>query len=216
MRQSEKDSSAVWITITVILLVVAAGGYYVITRMGGDNRSQAAGTSEHTQTPDGGHEGHLQGSENLQQIIAARQTWEVDFVSSFGQPVADFSVRDITGAEHKLTDYRGKDVVVVFWATWCPACNTEIPHLIKLRDAMGPDKLQIVAISNEPVDVLKQFVDSKNINYVVATVNSPLPPPLNRVQGIPTTFFIDPEGKLKLAAVGVVSLEEDIAIINAP
>ncbi len=215
MRQTENDKSAAWITITIILLVVAAGGYYVITRMGGDNRSQAGGTGEQTQTPAGRREGHLQGSENLEQIIAARQTWDVDFVSWFGQPVADFSVRDIMGAEHKLSDYRGKDVVVVFWATWCPACNTEIPHLIKLRDTLEPDKLQIVAISNEPVDVLKQFVDSRNINYVVATMNSPLPAPLNRVQGIPTMFFIDPEGKLKLAAVGVVSLEEDIAIINA-
>ncbi len=63
--------------------------------------------------------------------------------------------------------------------------------------------------------MLKPFVDRKQINYVVATMNSPLPAPLNRVQGIPTMFFIDPEGKLKLAAVGVVSLEEDIAIINA-
>ncbi len=191
MRKTENDKSAAWITITIIVLVVAAGGYYVITRMGGDNRSQ------------------------LERIIAARQTWDVDFASSFGQPVADFSVRDITGAEHKLSDYRGKHVVVVFWATWCPACNMEIPHLIELRDALGSDKLQILAISNEPVDLLKQFAGSKQINYVVATMNSPLPPPLNRVQGIPATFFIDPDGKLKLAAVGVVSLEEDIAIINA-
>ena len=191
MRQTENDKSAAWITITLIFLVVAAGGYYVISRMGGDKNSQ------------------------LDRIIAARRTWDVDFASSFGKPIADFSVRDITGAEHKLSDYRGKHVVVVFWATWCPACNMEIPHLIKLRDTMGPDKLQILAISNEPVDVLKPFVDSKNINYVVATANSPLPPPLNRVQGIPATFFIDPNGKLKLAAVGVISLEEDIAIINA-
>ncbi len=213
MRQSENDSSAVWITVTAVFLILSAGGYYVMTRMGGGNTSQAAEIVEPTA---GGRQGHLQEGANLEQIIAARQTWDVDFVSSFGQPVADFSVRDITGAEHKLSDYRGKDVVVVFWATWCPACNTEIPHLIKLRDTMGPDKLQILAISNEPVDLLKEFVDRKQINYVVAVMNSPLPPPLNRVQGIPASFFIDPEGKLKLAAVGVVSLEEDIAIINAP
>ena len=192
MRKTENDKSAAWITITIILLVVAAGGYYVMTRMGGDNSSQ------------------------LERIIAARQTWDTSFVSSFGQPIADFSVRDITGVEHKLSDYRGKHVVVVFWATWCPACNMEIPHLIKLRDTLGSDKLQILAISNEPADVLKPFVDSKRINYVVATVNSPLPPPLNRVQNIPATFFIDPNGKLKLAAIGVVSLKEDLAIINAP
>ncbi len=186
-----------------------------MTRMGGDNSSQAVESIEPTEAPAAGHEGHLHESANLERIIAARRTWDPDFVSSFGQPVGDFSVRDITGKEHKLSDYRGKDVVVVFWATWCPACNMEIPHLIELRDTLGPDKLQILAISNEPVELLQQFVDSKRINYVVATMNSPLPAPLNRVQGIPATFFIDPEGKLKLAAIGVVSLEEDIAIINA-
>ena len=210
MRKSEDDKSAAWITIVLILLVVAAGGYYVITRLGG----QAAETGEHTPTPAVGRQGHLEENTSLEQIIAARRTWDTSFVSSFGQPVADFSVRDITGAEHKLSDYRGKHVVVVFWATWCPACNMEIPHLVKLRDALGPDKLQILAISNEPADVLKAFVDSKNINYVVAVADSPLPPPLDRVQGIPTSFFIDPDGKIKLAAVGVVSLEEDIAIIT--
>ena len=215
MRQSGNDKSAVWITITVTFLVLAGGGYYAMSRTGGDNNSQVADAVEPMEATGGGGQRHLQGSENLEQIIAARQTWDPDFVSWFGQPVEDFSVRDITGKEHKLSDYRGKDVVVVFWATWCPACNTEIPHLIKLRDAMGPDKLQIIAISNEPVGLLEEFVESKRINYVVATTNSPLPAPLNRVQGIPTTFFIDPEGKLKLAAVGVVSLEEDVAIINA-
>ncbi len=182
----------VGMTITIILLVLATGVYLIITRMGGDTSTQ------------------------LERIIAARRTWDVDFASSFGQPIADFSVRDITGTEHKLSDYRGKHVVVVFWATWCPACNEEIPHLIKLRDTLSPDKLQILAISNEPPELLKPFVDSKQINYIVATANSPLPPPLNRVRGIPATFFIDPDGKLKLAAVGVISLEEDIAIINTP
>ncbi len=215
MRQSGNDSSAAWITVAVIFLVVAAGGYYVMSRMGGDNRRQAGESVEPMEMPAGGRQGHLQESANLEQIIAARRTWDVDFVSSFGQPVADFSVRDITGAEHKLSDYRGKDVVVVFWATWCPACNMEIPHLIKLRDTLGPDKLQILAISNESVELLKEFAGSKRINYVVATMNSPLPAPLNRVQGIPATFFIDPDGRLKLAAIGVISLEEDIAIINA-
>ena len=216
MRKTENNKSAAWITITLILLVVAAGGYFIISRMAGNNSSQAAETNEHIQTPAAGRQGHLAENASLEQIIAAGRMWDADFVSSFGQPVADFSVRDITGVEHKLSDYRGKHVVVVFWATWCPACNMEIPHLIKLRDTLGPDKLQILTISNEPVDVLKPFVDRKKINYVVATANSPLPPPLNRVQNIPSTFFIDPDGKLKLAAVGVVSLEEDLAIINAP
>jgi len=216
MQHFEKGDSTIWTTIAVMFIVLSAGGYYAVNRMGGNDRSHAAEDVDSAKAPAGGHQGHPHGGETLEQIIAARQTWDADFMSWYGQEISDFSVKDITGTEHSLSDYRGIDVAVVFWATWCPACNTEIPHLIKLRDTIAPDKLQILAISNEPADLLKKFVESKGINYVVATMNSPLPSPLNRVQGIPTTFFIDPEGRLKLAATGVVSLEEDIAILNSP
>ena len=147
-------------------------------------------------------------------IAEPQKTWDEAFTSSFGKDAADFVVEDIEGKTHKLSDYRGRDVVLVFWATWCPACNLEIPHLIELRKMLTDDKLGILAISNEEPDHLKNFAESKNINYTVATLGSPLPEPFASVTSIPTTFFIDPEGKIKFAAVGVVSLEHAKAILN--
>jgi peroxiredoxin len=143
------------------------------------------------------------------------KTWEIAFTASFGKNAPDFSVDDIKGKTHKLSDYQGRNVVVVFWATWCPACNLEIPHLIKLRKMLAEDKLAILSISNEEPEHLKHFVESKGINYTVASLgDNPLPEPFANVISIPTSFFIDPEGKIKFAAVGLVPLADAKVIMN--
>lgn len=153
---------------------------------------------------------------NLEDIVQSRKTWNVAFTSWFGKIAPDFVVEDVEGRTHKLGGYKGRDVLVVFWATWCPACNMEIPHLIELRKMLGEDELVILAISNEPPEVLKQFADAKNINYAVVSLgSSSLPAPFAEVTSIPTTFFIDRNGTLKLAAEGLVSLEEAKAIMQA-
>ena len=62
-------------------------------------------------------------------IVKPQSTWDVTFTSSFGKKAPDFSIEDINGKTHKLNEYLGRNVMVVFWITWCPACNLEIPHL---------------------------------------------------------------------------------------
>jgi len=145
----------------------------------------------------------------------APKTWDVTFASSFGKDAPDFSINDIAGKTHKLSDYKGRNVVVVFWATWCPACKLEIPHLIELRNMLPEDKLAILAISNEETGHLKHFAESKGINYTVASPGgNSLPEPFAGVTSIPTSFFIDPEGKIKFAAVGLVPLADAKVIMN--
>ena len=149
-------------------------------------------------------------------IAESQKTWDVAFTASFGKNAPDFSVEDINGKTHKLSDYQGRNVVVVFWATWCPACNLEIPHLIELRKMLADDKLAILAISNEEPEHLKNFAASKGINYSIASLgDNPLPKPFADVTSIPTTFFIDPNGKIKFAAVGLVSLADAKVIMHA-
>ena len=153
---------------------------------------------------------------SLEDVIEARKTWNVAFEEWSGKAAPDFTVSDIEGLRHRLSDYRGRDVLVVFWATWCPACKMEIPHLIELREMFEEDELAILAISNETAEHLKQFAASAAINYsVVPLGDSSLSSPFADVRSIPTTFFIDRNGIVKLAAVGLVSVEESKAILHA-
>ena len=156
------------------------------------------------------------GPASLDNIVNSRQSWDVAFESWSGKAAPDFVVNDINGQTHSVRDYRGKNMLVVFWATWCPACKLEIPHLIELRKLYNEDELGILAISNESPEDLKQFAAAKGINYSVASLGgAPLPAPFSGVTSIPTTFFIGRDGTIKLTALGLVSLEESKAIIKA-
>jgi peroxiredoxin len=127
----------------------------------------------------------------------------------------DFKVKDITGKTHSLSDYRGKNVLVIMWATWCQPCQLEIPHLRALHEIMPADKLAILAISSEPVDVVKAMAKSENINYTVISHQGVLPEPFSSIRGYPTNFFIKPDGTLKLVVEGGSYLGEMKSIILA-
>jgi peroxiredoxin len=151
----------------------------------------------------------------LEEIIKAAKTWGPSFQSWYGKPAPDFTLSDINGNKHKLSNYKGKDVLIVLWATWCPPCRMEIPHLIELRNTVSKDDLAILAISNERPDVVKKFVAQAKMNYTILLDPGVLPGPYSAVRGIPSSFFIDPEGKIKLGSTGLVSLNEIKAILEA-
>jgi len=156
---------------------------------------------------------------SLGPIIRAARTWEPAYESWYGKTAPDFALKDLAGREHKLSDYRGKKVMLVFWATWCPPCKMEIPDLVKLRNDLAEDKLAMLAISAEKADLLTRFVEQK-INYTVLLDMGNMPTPFGfdriyRTSGVPCGFFIDPQGKVILATSGLISLNELKAIIQA-
>ena len=153
---------------------------------------------------------------NLNDVIRNARSWEPTYQKWYGKKAPDFTIADINGKTHKLSDYYGKDVMIVFWATWCQPCITEIPHLIALRNLISDEKLAILAISNERKETVQNFLKSQKINYTVLTSDSrALPSPYNSVNSIPTSFFIDSEGKIKLATSGMTSLGDIRAILRA-
>jgi peroxiredoxin len=154
---------------------------------------------------------------SLPDIIRKARTWGPAFNHWVGKPAPDFTLTDIAGKDHKLSDYRGKDVLIIFWATWCGPCLVEIPHLIALRNIIGEDKLVMLAISNENPAIVKKFVAAQRvkINYTVLSDPGSMPPPFNVINSIPCSFFIDPDGKIKLATVGTLSLSAIKDILKA-
>ncbi len=152
---------------------------------------------------------------DLKNIVAAARTWGPSFPDWYGKPAPDFALNDIEGKTHKLSDYKGKNVVIVLWATWCGPCRVEIPHLIELRNTVSEDELAILGISNENPNLVKRFAEQAKLNYTILLDRGTMPAPYRSVTGIPSSFFVDTEGKIKLATTGLLSLEEIKAILEA-
>jgi peroxiredoxin len=159
---------------------------------------------------------------SLNDVIKFRRSWNPIHASWYGKMAPDFTVTDITGKQHKLSDYRGKDVMIILWATWCGPCIMEMPHLIELRNTTGEDKLAMLAISYittmppNTTEMVKKLVEQRKLNYTVISVDkSEMLAPYNQIRGIPSSFFVDPEGKIKLATEGVLSFGEIKAILQA-
>ena len=158
---------------------------------------------------------------NLNDIIEARRNWD-PYIPWYGKLAPDFTLTDITGKGHKLSDYRGKNVLLVFWATWCPPCKMMVPHLIKLRNTIGEDNLAMLGISYitsyppNTAEMIKKFAEIKKTNYNVfaADIRS-VGAPYNTVSSFPSIFFIDTEGKIKLVIGGALSSEQIMAVLQA-
>ncbi len=157
-------------------------------------------------------------------MIAARaQTWRPAFTDWYGRQAPDFSAADINGKQYTLSGYKGTNVMLVFWATWCGPCIYEMPHLIRLRSELGEDKLAMLGLSYittfppNSVEKIKAFVaDNKKINYpIVPVAQQNLPAPFSQVNGIPCSFYIDPAGKIKFVTEGLISVPEIKAILDA-
>lgn len=170
-----------------------------------ENISEHVNDSNMTLTPQG----------SLDEVVKNARTWAPILGRWYGEIAPNFILTDINGKKHSLNDYKGKNVMLLFWATWCPPCLQEIPHLIFLRNKVSDDELAILAISDERLSKVKNFVERVKINYTVFAAAGNLPSPYNTIRAIPSTFFIDPQGRIKIVAEGATSFGEILAILRA-
>jgi cytochrome c biogenesis protein CcmG, thiol:disulfide interchange protein DsbE len=119
------------------------------------------------------------------------------------RPAPDFSLTDLSGRHLRLSDYRGKVVVLDFWATWCDPCKQEIPHFIALQDKYGSQGLQVLGVSmDDDEPPVRQFQQQFKMNYPVALGNPKLADQYGGILGLPITFVIDRNGQLTARHVG--------------
>lgn len=122
---------------------------------------------------------------------------------SSGYAAADFALRDLSGAEVRLADLRGKIVFLNLWATWCPPCRAEMPSMEKLYQRLrGPDFAMLaVAEDTNPADV-KAFVAEVGVTFPVLLDSDNRLPARYGVTGYPETFVIDRDGQVIKHVIG--------------
>jgi peroxiredoxin len=157
--------------------------------------------------------GTQQDFDSLDAVINDRTTWQPQLPESVGQQIEDFEFSDLDGKSYRLTDFAGGPVVFVQWATWSPGCTMQFGHWQELR-RRNPG-LIIVAFSSESKDTLERYAQQQNQGtLMLVPQEQPLPNPLSEVADIPSAFFIDRQGRLFLAARGLIPFEHADAILE--
>lgn len=128
----------------------------------------------------------------------------------------NFALPDLNGKFHHLADYRGKWVIVNYWATWCPPCLEEIPELVEFHDAHQARDAVVLGVNYEESDpiYLKSFVEENLISYPILRANLTRQPVFGRLYGLPTTYIISPTGELFQSKTGSITRAYIEAIIK--
>ena len=120
-------------------------------------------------------------------------------------PAADFSLPDVDGEQVRLSDYRGKVVMLNFWASWCPPCRREMPSMQRLYERYASQGLMVIAINQwEDEDLVFEFVGRLDPDPVFPILLDRESRVAERygVKGLPTTYLIDRAGKIRYRAMG--------------
>ena len=134
-----------------------------------------------------------------------------------GKPAPAFTLEDLSGKKVSLASYKGKAVLINFWATWCGPCKIETPWLVELRNQYAPQGFEILGVSVDDIDRgepdkfakekgdIGRFVDQMHIPYPVLIEGDKVSKPYGGLDDMPTSFFVDRKGTVVAAQVGLTS-----------
>lgn len=138
-------------------------------------------------------------------------------LSKSGVPLAGVTVQDLDGSPVPLDSIKGKPTIITFWATTCPGCVKEIPHIQELHDKYGPRGVNVIglAMSYDPLDQINAMVKQKNMTYTVwqdqtgraAEVFGP-------VRVTPTFFILDRQAQIEHQKIGLIDMDRVEGIIE--
>ncbi len=122
----------------------------------------------------------------------------------------DTELVDMDGKKHKMSDYRGKPVIVNFWATWCPPCRAELPSMNRAWAKVKDEGIQMLAVNmGESEDTIFPFTGEYPIDFTILLDSNGSYALEWKVQGLPTTYVVDAEGNVVYQAVGGREWDDD-------
>jgi peroxiredoxin len=152
--------------------------------------------------------------------LSRKQTRPAAVPEGKGETAPDFTLQTVDGKTVHLSDFRGKAVLLNFWATWCAPCKIEMPWFVDLQKTYGPQGLQIVGVAMDdasPKDI-EDFAKEMGVNYPVLIGKETVGDAYGGVQFLPETFYIDRNGRVVDRAFGLKGrgeIEDDIKKIVA-
>jgi thiol-disulfide isomerase/thioredoxin len=151
---------------------------------------------------------------------------EADSTGMEGKTAPNFTLADINGKKVSLDSYRGHPLVVDFWATWCGPCKVEIPWFEKLHDQYAGQGLEILGVSADDLDKddpaklftekrdIANFAQKMHMNYPVLIDADSIANSYGGLDALPTTFYIDKNGKIVATTVGLAPRDVIVADIE--
>jgi cytochrome c biogenesis protein CcmG/thiol:disulfide interchange protein DsbE len=120
------------------------------------------------------------------------------------RPAPSFTLQDLNGKQVSLSDFKGKVVILDFWATWCGPCVMEVPHFVALYEQYKDKGFAMVGISVDRggISAVKSFVEKYRVNYPVLMTDGQVEKAYGDITSIPTTFVIDSAGSIRRTYVG--------------
>ena len=132
-----------------------------------------------------------------------------------GKMAPDFELETLDGEKKKLSDLRGKRVMVNFWATWCPPCRAEIPDLQKFHEN---EDITILAVNltetEQDMDKVEEFVDDFGMTFPILLDTETEVADTYKIQPIPSSFMVDSNGRIQFVALGAMHYDMMIAEFN--
>ena len=137
-----------------------------------------------------------------------------------GKPAPEFTLEDLNGKKVSLSSYKGKAVMINFWATWCGPCKIETPWLVELRNQYASKGFEILGVSTDDIDrsdkekfgeekkEIARFVQQMHMPYPVLIDGDSLSHPYGGLDAMPTSFFVDRSGKIIAAQMGITSKDD--------
>jgi len=119
----------------------------------------------------------------------------------------EFVLKDTAGKRHALSQYKGKWVVVNYWATWCPPCLEEVPDLVALYDARGKKDVMVIGVVfdfDSEKDVF-EYVDDMLMSYPIVLGDDQVKAQIGNAEVLPTTYIYNPRGELIKIKRGLVT-----------
>ena len=136
-----------------------------------------------------------------------------------GQPAQEFAIKDLNGNLRNINEWRGKVVLLNFWATWCPPCLHEIPGFIALQDKYSNADFQIVGVAVDNYEAVKAFADEQGMNYPVLPAETEAIELARRygnaMGALPYSVFINKAGEVSRTFVGELSTFEVEKILES-